>query len=544
ETYTPDRDEVEWAKSIEELNEIWRKRVKNDALNLKLAGKEWDKIVETLENRYHRFHKVILQYNTEDVFQIYMNAFGYVVDPHTSYFSPITSENFQIDMSLSLEGIGAQLTSDNDYTKVAQIIAGGPAEKSEQLFEDDRIVGVGQGDDGELIDVIGWRLDDVVQLIRGKKGTTVRLSVLRPEMTPDMQPDLIKIVRDKVKLEERAAKSDILDIEQDEYNFKLGLIDLPSFYIDFDAQRKGETDYKSTTRDVKKLISDLKKENIDGLIIDLRNNGGGSLQEAIDLTGLFIETGPVVQVRNTDGSIEVGEDSNPSVVYDGPLAVIVNRYSASASEIFSGAIQDYGRGIVIGEQTFGKGTVQNLINLKRLVPSTKNKLGELKLTVAKYYRINGSSTQHKGVVPDITFPTVLGSHEYGESSRTSALPWDTIRSSNFKRISDIDEFIPELLKRHNERMKKSIEYEFRLEDIEEYKEARNRKEFSLNEDIRKTERDEREKRKEARDEERQKLAELKLKEKGEVGTTESKIDDFELEESARILADLILQGYS
>jgi len=537
-----DREDAKWAVTDSELDDIWRKRLKNDALNLLLTGKEVDDIKDVLKKRYSRYHKALLQYKSEDVFQLYMNSYSSVVDPHTNYFSPISSENFKINMSLSLEGIGAQLTPDGDYTKVAKIIPGGPAAKGKELGENDKIVAVAQADTGEFVDVIGWRLDDVVQLIRGDKGTLVRLSVLKADAGLDMPPVEIKIVRDKVKLEEQAAQKEIINIDENGVSFKLGVIDIPAFYIDFEGKRKGEADYKSTTRDVKKLVKELKEENVDGIIVDLRNNGGGSLEEAIDLTGLFIEDGPVVQVRQMDGKIELGEDPDSDIDYTGPLAVLVNRFSASASEIFAGAIQDYGRGLIIGENTFGKGTVQNLIDLKRYIPTPQDDLGQLKLTIAKFYRVTGSSTQHKGVVPDISFPSALPADEYGESSYESALPWDMIRTSQFKKYSDLSKDIPKLVSRHETRITSDPEFKYLLEDIAEMKEIRKQKSYTLNETKRKQEREEREAIKKKREEERKKLSGLKLKGKEEVEThSEDEIlDDIRLQETGHILADLIL----
>lgn len=538
ESYIPDRTEAEWATTVEELDEIWRKRLKNDALNRKLDGKEWDEIVESLETRYKRYHKIILQYESEDVFQLYMNAYTAAVDPHTSYFSPVTSDNFDIDMSLSLEGIGAQLTTDMDYTKVNRIIPGGPADKAGELKKDDLIVGVAQGEEGEMVDVVGWRLDDVVQLIRGKKGTLVRLEIIPADSDPNLPAKEIEIVRDKVKLEDQAAKSEIIMINNDGVDYKIGVIDIPGFYIDFEAQRNGDPDYRSTTRDVRKLLKELKNENVDGIVIDLRENGGGSLQEAIELTGLFIEEGPVVQVRNSNGKIEVGKDPDESIVYNGPLAVMVNRYSASASEIFSGAIQDYGRGVVVGETTYGKGTVQNLIDLNMFMGS-EEKEGKVKMTIAKYYRISGSSTQHKGVVPDIRFPSPIEPDEYGESSKPSALPWDEIESAEFEPYNNVEKYLAELRNKHEERVKNNLEFQYMLEDIEEYKEKREKKEYSLNINTRKEERELAEAKKKARDEARQDSSEVTVIEKGEVKKQNLKVDDPELEETGHILADYI-----
>ncbi len=542
EYYTPDRTDTTWAETNGELDELWRKRIKNDALNLKLTGKEWDKIVETLSKRYKGFHKAILQYKPEDVFQLYMNAFAEAIDPHTSYFSPRTSENFNIQMSLSLEGIGASLRTENDYTKVVDIIHGGPAFKSGKLKKNDKILAVGQGEEGELVDVIGWRIDDVVQKIRGKKGTTVRLLVEKADAGADVPPDTITLIRDKVKLEEQAAKKKVINIEEEGTAFKLGIIDVPTFYIDFEGRREGDRDYKSTTRDVRKLLEELEDENVDGVIIDLRNNGGGSLQEAIDLTGLFIKDGPVVQVRNKDGSIDIGVDQDSDIAYEGPLAVMVNRYSASASEIFSGAIQDYGRGLVIGENTYGKGTVQNLYDLNKFLVGTDSDLGQLKLTIAKYYRVNGHSTQNKGVVPDIILPSEVDPEEFGESSNESALPWDQIASSDYIPFGKLSPLIPKLIKQHEERVKNNQEFQYILEDIREYSEKKEQKSYSLNEEIRKTEKEEQEAKRESRDEGRQLDSEFEVEEPEEVVKDEEdlKVDDPYLEEGGHILADFII----
>lgn len=540
ETYKVDREDEEWLSSSEELDELWRKKLKYEALNLKLTGKKWEDIQKTLSDRYKNYHRAILQYKSEEVFQLYLNSFADAIDPHSNYLAPITSENFNIRMKLSLEGIGATLRNDNEYTKVVSIVPGGPAFKADNIHSDDLIIGVGQGEDSELVDVIGWRIDDVVQLIRGDKGTTVRLSVLRAKNGHDSKPDTITIVRDKVKLEEQAAQKKLITIRENDIDFNLGVIEIPSFYVDFEARRKGEKDYRSTTRDVRKLIEELKEENVDGIIVDLRNNGGGALDEAVELTGLFIEDGPVVQVRQSSGYIEVEKDPDPAIAYEGPLAVIVNRYSASASEIFSGAIQDYGRGLVLGEQTYGKGTVQNLIGLDRFIPSAGDKSGQLKLTIAKYYRINGSSTQNLGVIPDIKFPSAVDPDEYGESSRPSALKWDQIKTSDYNKFGDLTNILPQLLEKHQERILKEPEFNYIMEDIEEYKVNKAKIEFSLNEEIRKSEREDREAKRKKREEEREKLNEIEIIDKKEVTKKSLKVEDPYLEESGHILADLLL----
>ena len=538
ETFKIDREKEPWPNSLDELNEIWRKKLKNEALNLKLSGKEWDKTKETLIQRYKNYHKAILQFKSEDVLQLYLNSFADAIDPHSNYLAPRTSENFNIRMKLSLEGIGATLQTDNDYTKVVNIVPGGPAFKADNIHADDYIIAVGQGDE-ELVDVIGWRIDDVVDLIRGDKGTKVRLSVLRASKGIDSKPDTISIIRDKVKLEEQAAQKKIITINEDNVDYKLGVIEIPSFYVDFEAKRNGDPDFRSTTRDVKKIINDLKKENVDGIIIDLRNNGGGALDEAVELTGLFIKDGPVVQVRQSNGNISVEKDPDPSIIYDGPLAVVINRYSASASEIFSAAIQDYERGIVLGEQSYGKGTVQNLISLDRFIPSAGDQSGELKITIAKYYRVTGSSTQNLGVIPDVQFPTAVDPSEYGESSIPSALKWDQIQTSQFKKYSDLTNILPILIDKHRKRILKEPEFNYILEDIEEYKENKDKVEFSLNEEVRKKERDERELKRKLRDEERQKESKIEIIDKKEVTKKSLKVEDPYLEESGHILVDLL-----
>ncbi|WP_258104757.1 carboxy terminal-processing peptidase [Marinoscillum sp. MHG1-6] len=509
-----DRSKMPWPETTEELNEIWRKIIKNQALSYKLAGKEWDDICTSLTKRYNRIEKALIQYNSEDVYQAYMNAFTSAYDPHTDFFSPIDRDNFKIEMSKSLEGIGARLTQQLDYTVIADVIPGGPAYKSKFLQKDDKIVGVAQGDDGEYEDVIGWRLDDVVQKIRGPKGTVVRLQILKANQEMGTLPDTLRLVRDKIKLEESSAKAEIIPITEGNKVYKLGVITVPSFYIDFDERSKGVPDYKSTTRDVKKLITDLQADGIDGLMIDLRYNGGGSLDEAITLTGLFIPDGPVVQVKNPLEMVDVHEDEDDGVFYDGPLAVLINRYSASASEIFSGAIQDYKRGIVLGENSFGKGTVQNLIGLERSVANelkrevlSKNfskdevdelvrmrsevlsgdlPVGQLKLTLAKFYRVTGSSTQRLGVAPDIAFPSPYDGEEFGEGSRPNALPWDEIKTSRFYSTNKVtDEMIEKLSKIYQKHLSDDKDLIDLLNEVNKIKRMNADNQISLNFDTRK-----------------------------------------------------------
>jgi carboxyl-terminal processing protease len=405
EDYLFDRRELTWSDDVEELNDFWRKRVKNDMLNLLLTGKEKTEIKDTLKKRYQRIYTSTFQLDSNDIFQTFVNAYTTTIEPHTSYFSPRTSENFNISMRLSLEGIGAVLRSENDYTLIQKVIPGGPADLSKKLHSKDKIIGVGQGKNGEILDVIGWRLDDVVELIRGPKDTVLRLEIIPGKTGNEDLTRVITLTRDKIKLEESASKSTIIELP--ELDKKIGVIDIPTFYIDFEAQAKGDPDFRSTSRDVRKLISDLNKEGVEGIIIDLRANGGGSLSESLTLTGLFIKEGPVVQTKSSSGKIDINNDPDPSLFYAGPLAVLVDRNSASASEIFAGAIQDYQRGIIVGEPTYGKGTVQNIVDLNNFIKNPKVDHGKLKTTIAQFFRVSGGSNQNKGVIPDIIFPTAI-----------------------------------------------------------------------------------------------------------------------------------------
>ena len=467
ESLDTDRESAPWISNIEEMNALWDRRLKSALLNLKLADKDDDDARTVLIKRYNNQLKRALQVNSEDVFQTFANAFTKQYDPHTQYFSPRKSENFKINMSLSLEGIGAVLKSENEFTQIVRLVPAGPADKTGQLKATDRIVGVGQGDEGEIEDVIGWRLDDVVQLIRGAKGTTVRLEIKSSEQE-EIPSKIVKIVRNKVKLEEQSAQKRVLEVKHLGRDFRLGVIEIPAFYIDFAALQRGDEDYKSTSRDVEKLIKELDNENIDGLIIDLRNNGGGSLREANDTVGLFIKHGPTVQVKNSSGRVEVLRDRDPKVAYSGPVSVLVNRLSASASEIFAGAMQDYNRGIVIGGQTFGKGTVQTLLPLNH---------GQLKLTHAKFYRISGESTQNKGVHPDIDFPTLYDPEIIGESALEQALSWDKVRSAPHGTYPSVKAFLNQVDKRHQSRSMTNPDFVFMREQVERLNEVR--KESSL-----------------------------------------------------------------
>jgi carboxyl-terminal processing protease len=496
EYYDSDRDNAPWPKTTEELNDLWRKIIKSQALSLKLSGKKPEEIADVIKKRYDRLSKSFTQFNSEDVFNIYMNSITESYDPHTNYLSPKASDLFKQSMSLSLEGIGASLQTENDYTKVVRILPGGDADKSGKLHANDFIVGVAQGKDGEMVDVIGWRLDDVVKLIKGPKGTFVRL-LIYPATTGINGPSQeITLVRDKIKLEDQAAKKSVIHYQSNGKEMRLGVITLPGFYMDFDAYQKGDPEYRSTTRDVKKLIGELKTEGIDGLVMDLRNNGGGSLMEAIDLTGLFIKDGPVVQVRSSNNQVQVGEDDDKSIAYSGPLVVLTNRFSASASEIFAGAIQDYHRGVIVGESTYGKGTVQRVQDLKQVMNEKNTPVGELKYTFQKFYRVSGSSTQHKGVEPDIKLPTPLDPKQYGESANLSAMPWDVIGAASFQKTADVnDKIIAGLNRSYNDRVKTDQSLKNFIVDTDDLRKNLHETSVSLNEAKRKKQIEEAEKKK-------------------------------------------------
>ena len=483
ENFQFDRSKGPWPNSIKELNELWRKRVKNDALNLMLNEKDWAESKGMLQKRYARFLKQLKQINNDDIFETFMNSVVHTLDPHSSYFSPRNSEEYQIQMSLSYFGIGASLSIEDDYVSIVNIIPGGPAAIDGQLKPKDRITAIAQGNEGELTDVIGWRLDDVVQLIRGPENTIVRLQILPDGSAPGEPEKIINLTRDQIKLEESAAKSEVINTERDGQKYSIGVIDIPSFYRDYRALKNGDEEFTSTTTDVKRLLNELKEEDIDGLIIDLRNNGGGHLTEATALSGLFIDNGPIVQLRNANGRISRLDDPDPvpRSSYNGPLIVLVNRYSASASEIFAAAIQDYNRGIVVGQQTYGKGTVQNLYVLDQYVRrKNEEELGQLTLTIGKYYRVTGESTQNKGVFPDIALPSYIDPNESGESARKASLPWDTIRSSKFKQKESLEDFIPILIDQHKERKDTDPDMIFLVEDIKESEKNRSRTILSLN----------------------------------------------------------------
>jgi carboxyl-terminal processing protease len=488
ESFNFDREKEPWPANTAEMNELWRKRVKNDALSLITAGKQWPEAAEILRKRYERVAKRMDQSKPDDVFEAFMNAFVLSLDPHSNYFSARNSEEYNIQMSLSYEGIGASLQLTDDYVTVIDVIAGGPAAVSGKLSANDRITAVGEGKTGELVDVIGWRLDDVVQKIRGPGGTLVRLQLLPAGAAPGSVQKVVEFTRNRVSLEAQASHKAMRTIQRNGRDIKVGIITVPSFYQDYDASRAGAKDFRSTTRDVQRLIGELRKDGAEVLIMDLRANGGGYLPEAESLTGLFIDRGPVVQLRDTTGRIEVDEDPDPAIFYSGPLIVLVDRFSASASEIFAGAIQDYGRGLIIGQQTYGKGTVQNAHPLNYTIFGRKPELGQLNVTIGKYYRITGESTQDRGVTPDIMLPSLIDANEVGESTRDRALPWDHIEAANFKVEGDLKPLSLTLKKSHEERTADSADFRYLHDDIAALEAMRSQKTLSLSLKTREAER--------------------------------------------------------
>ncbi|MBE7178071.1 MAG: carboxy terminal-processing peptidase [Mucilaginibacter polytrichastri] len=559
DTFQYDREKQPWMTSTASMDELWGKRIKYDLLNLKLATPDIAKNKATLKKRYESLLSQSSKLNNQDVFQYFMDAFTGAVDPHTNYFNPANAANFNIDMSRSLEGIGASLLSENEYVTIKSVVPGGPADKSRRIAVDDRIVAVSQGKDGEFVDVVGWRIDNAIALIRGPKGTTVRLRLLPKGSNT---PKVVEMVRDKIILQDQSAKKTIKTIESEGKSYKIGVIALPAFYIDFKAYQSGDPNYKSTTRDVKLILDTLKQQKVDGVILDLRQNGGGSLIEAIELTGLFIKTGPVVQVRDIKNQTEISNDEDPDIAWQGPLGVMVDRFSASASEIFSAAIQDYSRGIIIGTQTYGKGTVQQAIDLDRVIsPSIKemlasvinknkkqssapgsvgsqSKFGQINLTTAKFYRINGSSTQHKGVTPDVQFPTLIPLDKYGEDTEPSALPFDVIKAAQYSATNNFTAVKPRLVELHKERMKQSKEYHFLEEDIADMKTQMDKTAITLNETELKKERDTEEQKQLERDNDRRVARGLKPLKKGETRPRNEDLD-FLRDEAAQIVVDMI-----
>ena len=541
ESLEVERKDAPWAKTSAELDELWRKRLKHEMLTLMLSNKDQTAARELLSKRYDNRLRQARQSTSEDVFQWYMNALAQAFDPHTAYFSPRNTENFNIQMRLSLEGIGCVLRMEDEQVTVVELVAGGPADLSQQIRPSDKIVAVAQGDKESWTDVVGWRLDDVVEKIRGPRGTVVRLKVLPGKAGVAAAEKSVRLVRDTIKLEKQAAKSEIKTFKDSGgRELRIGVITIPAFYSDFEAARRGVKDYRSTTRDVRRLLKELRGQT-DGLVLDLRENGGGSLQEAVDLTGLFIDTGPVVQVKDVGGEVKVEKDSDRGQAYDGPLAVLVDHASASASEIFAGAIQDYGRGIVIGDPTFGKGTVQTLIDLNRLT-RVKESQGQLKMTIAKFYRVSGGSTQHRGVRPDIAIPSAMDTDNVGESAEENALPWDEIPATRYQGNPQLVAHAPELTRRHQARVARDQDYQAFLRDLEFIRQQRDKTTVSLLEKQRRAEQErlktwqrERENRYRAE----KKLPLLKPGDDIPEGK-DSAVPDIALEESARIVADLIL----
>jgi carboxyl-terminal processing protease len=552
-----DREDAAWARDAAELDEQWRKRVKNDWLRLRLNGKTDEEIRKTLDKRYKGFADRVRELDGEDIFQTFMNAYATAIEPHTGYLGPRTAENFNIQMRLSLEGIGAVLGKQDEYTIVRSVVKGGPAGRQGIVKVGDRVVAVGQGEKGPMQDVVGWRNDDVVELIRGPKGTTVALDLIPADAPEDSKPVRVAIVRDTVKLEEQAAKKSLIELD----GRKIGVIHLPTFYHDFEGNRRGDADARSSTKDVARLIGELKKDGVTGIVIDLRQNGGGSLTEATNLTGLFVDRGPVVQVRDAQGKVSVEADQEPSVAWEGPLAVLVDRSSASASEIFAAALQDYGRALIIGQTTYGKGTVQNLIDLDNFANNEKPQFGQVKLTVAQFFRVNGGSTQNRGVVPDIEWAGVIDPSQWGESSIDNALPWASITPADYRGRGDFRELVPLLATRHQARVADDREFQYYLEDVAEGRRLRAEKSLSLNEAARRAERDRQQAKREKRKAERAALAAaagkaaiddpdaeaplddgLQADERAiedDEDTAERRGPDAPLDEAARVLADAI-----
>jgi carboxyl-terminal processing protease len=489
ESFEFDRSKAAWVTDQAQLDELWRKRVKNDALSLMLTGKQWPEVADLLRKRYERVLKRVDQVSPDDVFENLMNAYARAFDPHSSYFSPRSSEEYRIQMSLNYEGIGASLAISDDYVTIVSVLEGGPAAVAGTLTVNDRVVGVGQGKDGAFQDVIGWRLDDVVQLIRGKAGTLVRLQILPAGAAPGAAEKVLEFTRNQVTLEAQAAHKDVKTIVRNGKTLKIGVITVPGFYRDVAAENAGDKNYRSTTRDVAKLLTELKGENIDALVLDLRNDGGGYLPEATELTGLFIDHGPVVQVRDTSGRLEVLDDPETRAAYDGPLAVLVDRLSASASEIFAGAIQDYHRGLILGQTTFGKGTVQSLMPLDPRY-SAKPTSGQLTVTIGKFYRVTGESTQHRGVEPDVPLASAIDTKEIGESALESALPWDRIAGVPFKASAGTAAApAPGVLATEEDlRAQHDPDYKWLVSDIAALDSVRDQKSISLNLKVRREER--------------------------------------------------------
>lgn len=538
ESYQYIRKDAPWPKSEDELNDLWRKRVKSDWLRLKLAGKNDESIVDTLGKRYETSLSSLSKVKSEDVFQIFMNAYAMAIDPHTNFFGVRASEEFDISMRLSLVGIGAALNNKDEYTTIRELLAGGPAALSGKLKAGDRIVGVGQGENSPITDIMGWRIDDAVALMRGPENTVVVLDVLPAEAGADGKHKLISLVRKKISLDKQSAKKSIIDVKDGEVTRHIGVISLPGFYQDFAARENGDKDFKSATRDVSRLLEELKKDKVDGVLMDLRNNGGGSLNEAIELTGLFINKGPVVQERDAKGKVKVESDDNAGHVWNGPLGVLINRGSASASEIFAAAIQDYGRGVLIGGQSFGKGTVQTIVDLDKIAKNDKPKLGELKMTVAQFFRINGGTTQLRGITPDIALETATDMEDFGESSYDNALPWMQIKAADYRPAGDLSSIVPKLIANHDKRVSQDKDFQYLREDLAEFSTLRKKNLISLNEEDRRKEREMREARDKLREKNKEDNASGKTP--AEAGSRAFQ-DDGMLPDERNLKADLAIE---
>lgn len=514
ENYVYNRKELPYFKDENEANDQWRKRVKYDLLNLRLGTKTLtDSVIqnhkELLKSRYNELISQTKKSDNNEAFQIIIAAMTDAMDPHTSYFNPYFAQQYNEGISNTFEGIGARLVMENEVVKVMEVIVGGPVFRDKALEIDDKIIAVAQGEEGEFEDIVGWRLDRAVSKIKGPKGTIVRLKVIPAGQDLTSNPKIVSLTREKIVVEEESAKKEIKIVKgEDGKDYKVGIINIPKFYLDFNALRNRDPNYKSTTRDVKLILDTLKQENVDAVLIDLRFNGGGSLLESVELTGLFIPYGPVVQVRDTRDRVDVNSDTDPSVYWDGPMAVLVNRMSASASEIFAGAIQDYGRGLIIGSTTYGKGTVQSAIDMGNIISASTKLLlkaqtnggdesypvgapqfGQINMTMAKYYRVTGHSTQHKGVVPDVLFPSSINEEKYGESAYPAALPWDLIESSKFVKTGDFTSILPQINLLHNARLQKDPGYQFLLEDIKLMSDREKENSISLQDETLKKERD-------------------------------------------------------
>jgi carboxyl-terminal processing protease len=540
ETYQYAREKEAWPQSEADMRELWRKRVKNDWLRLKLAGKDDKSITGILDKRYDNFLKRIERVKSADAFQTFMNAYTMAIEPHTNYMGPRAAEEFDISMKLSLVGIGAVLADRDDYTTIRELVPGGPAALSGKLKVGDRIVGVAQGKTAPMTDVLGWRMDDTVGLIRGAPDSVVLLDVLPADAGPDGKHKLVSLVRKTIGLEEHAAKASVRSIVDGKNTRRVGVITLPSFYEDFAARQKGVQAYKSATRDVARLLEGFRKDKIESVLIDLRNNGGGSLAEAVELTGLFIDKGPVVQQRDASGEISVESDTNAGVAWNGPLGVLINRGSASASEIFAAAIQDYGRGLILGESSFGKGTVQSMVNLDRIANNSKPQFGELKMTVAQFFRINGGTTQLRGVTPDIPFPAIYDAASFGESSFDNALPWMQIRAADYSPAGDLKGLLPALLTLHEARVKNDKDFQRLQEDLVEFKLRRERNIVSLNEVERRKEQDRQEARNVSRESREDAATSRALRDDGLDSGERTLVNELAVEKARKNAKDVLL----